>query len=119
VTLAHDRPTEANAGSDDTDPLVRIAGCAADRAWRDDVALELWIDAAWTPVAIRLEGVLDETTGVTLLRVVGDLLAEGRLDFTLDTRALRITSLGTAVMTGVGRQIRGSGGHLQWDGAAA
>ena len=49
-----------------------------DVAWRDDVALEMWIDVTSEPVSIRLAGVLDESTGANLFDVVADCMAQGR-----------------------------------------
>ena len=52
------------------DSAIRELRLEVDRAWRNDVALEMWIDVTSEPVAIRLEGVLDESTGANLLGVV-------------------------------------------------
>ena len=56
----------------------------------------MWIDVTSEPVAIRLAGVLDESTGANLLSVVKDCVAQGRLDFDLDTSASAYRRLGLA-----------------------
>jgi hypothetical protein len=96
-------------------PHVERSGREAERAWRSDVALEMWIDVTAVPVAIRLEGVLDEDTGANLVEVVRDCLSEGRWDFILDTSALRIARSGWVVMHRLREQVRVAGGHLHWD----
>jgi hypothetical protein len=84
-----------------------------DRAWRDDVALEMWIDESSTPVAIRLAGTLDESTGANLDRVVDECLAKGKFGFDLDARALHITRSGQVLMGRIRRRIAARGGHLR------
>jgi hypothetical protein len=86
-----------------------------DRAWRNDVALEMWIDVTSDPVGIRLAGVLDESTGTNLFDVVADCVAEGRLAFALDTSALQIGDSGWRVMDRIREQIERAGGKLHWD----
>jgi hypothetical protein len=86
-----------------------------DQAWRNDVALEMWIDVTSDPVGIRLAGVLDESTGTNLSDVVADCVAEGRLAFALDTSALRIGDSGWCVMGRIREQIERAGGKLHWD----
>jgi hypothetical protein len=86
-----------------------------DLAWRDDVALEIWIDATADVVGIRLEGALDEVTGTNLSRVIDECLSEGGTEFALDTRRARISRAGMAVMDRLDRKIGLAGGHLHWD----
>jgi len=86
-----------------------------DGAWRNDVALEMWIDLTSQPVVIRLAGVLDESTGTNLFDVVADLVAQGQRDFHLDTRALRLDGAGWRVMERIRRRIHGAGGRMHWD----
>jgi hypothetical protein len=86
-------------------------------AWRNDVALEMWIDVTSDLVAIRLEGVLDDSTGANLIDVVRECMAEGRWDFELDTSSLRIAGSGWAVLDRVREQVHAAGGHLRWDSA--
>ena len=83
VILVDEMPAEAGGGS--VNRSVAELRLEVDRAWRDDVVLEMWIDATSDPVAIRLAGVLDESTGANLLGVVEDCVAQGQLDFDLDT----------------------------------
>lgn len=87
-------------------------------AWKDDVALEMWIDVKPAAVTIKLEGALDEATGANLMGVVDSCLDEGVADFELDTRGLRIGHDGTAVMLRIRQRIVGAGGHMHWDRAA-
>ncbi len=90
-----------------------------DRAWRDDVALEMWIDESSTPVAVRLAGTLDESTGANLDRVFDECLAEGKFRFDLDARAVRITRSGRVVMERIQRRIAARGGQVRVRSAAA
>ncbi len=91
---------------------------AVDRAWHDDVALEMWIDVTSNPVGIRLEGVLDGSTGSNLAAVVDDCMAQGRWDFALDTGALHIACTGWEVIDRMRERVCAAGGHVYWDGAA-
>lgn len=54
-------------------------------AWKDDVALEMWIDAEQEPVRIRLAGTLDHKTAVNLVAAIDRLISEGCLDFRFET----------------------------------
>jgi anti-anti-sigma regulatory factor len=54
-------------------------------AWRDDVALEYWVDMEHVPILIRVAGTLDEATGPSLLSVVDDLLNQGVRHIGLET----------------------------------
>jgi hypothetical protein len=106
---------EAGGGSGPGDGSIRSLRHEVDRAWRNDVALEMWIDVTSDPVGIRLAGVLDDSTGTKLLAVVTDCVAEGRLDFDLDTSALRIVDSGWRVMGRIREQIERGDGKLHWD----
>ena len=112
MILLDESTLEAASGSG---PEVGSIRELVDGAWRNDVALEMWIDVTSEPVAIRLAGVLDESTGANLLNVVADCVAEGQKDFHLDTSALRICRKGWQVMERIRRQIHGSGGRMDWD----
>lgn len=109
---------EPGGGSGPGDAATRALRHEVDRAWRNDVALEMWIDVTSDPVGIRLAGVLDESTGTNLLDVVADCVAEGRLAFALDTSALRIVDSGWEVMGRIREQIERAGGKLHWDFSA-
>ena len=98
-------------------PHVERSIWESERAWRNDVALEIWIDVTVVPVAIRLEGVLDESTGANLVDVVSDCMSAGRWDFFLDTSSLQIARSGWAVMHRLREQVRDAGGRLHWDPA--
>lgn len=88
---------------------------AVQRTWRDDAALEVWVDVTSDPVGIRLAGVLDASTGANLLDVIEDCMAEGRLDFQLDTRALRVEGSGSQVLDRIEERLDGTGGRLHRD----
>ena len=111
MILVDEMPAEAGGGS--VNRSVAELRLEVDRAWRDDVVLEMWIDATSDPVAIRLAGVLDESTGANLLGVVEDCVAQGQLDFDLDTSALRVDSSGLVVIARLRAQIHDSGGRLR------
>ena len=107
----------------DQSPLEAVSASTADGsirelvddAWHNDVALEMWIDVTTEPVAIRLAGVLDVSTGANLFNVIADCLDQGQRDFNLDTGELRMEATGWQVMERIRRQIDGAGGHLYWD----
>ena len=111
MILVDETPSEVGGGS--VNWAVGEVRLEVDRAWRDDVALEMWIDASSDPVAIRLVGVLDESTGTNLLGVIKDCVAQGQLDFDLDMSALRVDSSGLMVIDQLRAQIRDSGGRLR------
>ncbi len=112
MILLDESTLEAAGGSG---PEVGSIRELVDGAWRSDVALEMWIDVTSEPVAIRLAGVLDESTGANLLNVVGDCVAEGQKDFHFDTSALHICGTGWQVMERIRRQIHRAGGRMHWD----
>jgi hypothetical protein len=87
-------------------------------AWKDDVALEMWIERGPSMVWIRLEGTLDEATGTNLARVVDSCLAEGTVDVELDTARLRIERGGSTAMDAIRDRVHAVGGQLYWDCAA-
>ncbi len=93
-------------------PQLRLA---ADRTWREDVALEMWVDTTADAVVIKLAGVLDGSTGTNLTDVVRGCQAEGKWDFVLDTGALRMDRGGWAVLNRLREQICAAGGRLHWD----
>jgi hypothetical protein len=90
-------------------------GMEADRVWRDDVVLEMWVDVSSDAVVIRLEGVLDRETAASLTNVVRDCLLRGQSDFILDTRAAAVTPSSWTVVNSLREQIRSAGGHITWN----
>ena len=104
--------TQSETGGGTGHDPIRDLRLEVDRAWRDDVALEMWIDVTSNPVSIRLAGVLDESTGANLLSVVRDCVAQGRVDFDLDTSALRVDGSGWQVIDRLRRQIHDFGGQM-------
>jgi hypothetical protein len=83
-----------------------------DRAWHDDVALEMWVDVTKLPVVVRLAGVLDASTGANLLDVVGDCMAQGQLDFVFDMSALCVDGSGWPLVDRIRVTVEGAGGRL-------
>jgi hypothetical protein len=98
----------------DEPPLPQLL-LAPDRAWREDVALEMWVEVTADVVVIRLEGVLDGSTGANLTEVVRGCQAEGRWDFVLDTGGLRMDRGGWVALNRLREQICAAGGRLRWD----
>ncbi len=87
-------------------------------AWRQDVALELWIDAQRDPVIVSMAGSLDATTAPSLVAAVRDLVEHGSGRVALETAARCITDAdGLAAIGQLRRQVRAAGGRLVWDGA--
>ena len=83
-------------------------------AWRDDVALELWVDAERSPVLLRLAGTLDESTSRSLLLVVGDLIDGGARHFELCSDGLRtVEPGGSAALVAAEGMVERSGGTLR------
>ncbi len=113
MILVEETPSDSGGWSGSPNVAVGELNLDVDRVWRNDVALEMWIDAASHPVAIRLAGVLDESTGANLLGVVEDCVAQGQLDFDLDTSAVRIDSSGVQVIDRLRARIHDSGGRLR------
>ena len=84
-----------------------------DSAWREDVALEMWIDTDRDPVTIRLAGTLCAATGANLASVVAELIAEGNHDFELQTPRLETSDGdGAAVLADIRRVVQHAGGRL-------
>ena len=82
-------------------------------AWRDDVALEVWIDIEHRPASIRLAGTLDGATTVDLISVVEELMANGHRSFVLDTRGLSMRGQeGTDALIALRDCVQRSGGQL-------
>ncbi len=114
-----DETSSETGGGPGPAPTILEERLEIDTAWRRDVALEMWIDVTTDPVAIRLAGVLDESTGANLLSVVEDCVAEGRLDFELDTNALRVDGSGRRVIEAIRAQVLRCGGRLRGDRGVA
>ncbi|MGD0746449.1 MAG: hypothetical protein ABSB68_01395 [Acidimicrobiales bacterium] len=112
MILLDELPSGASSGSS---PAVGSIRELVDGAWRNDVALEMWIDVTSEPIAIRLAGTLDESTGANLFDVIADCVARGGRDFHLDTSALRMDSAGWPVMERIRQRVHGAGGRVRWD----
>ncbi len=83
-----------------------------DSVWRDDVALEMWIDVTKLPVVVRLAGLLDASTGANLLDVVRDCMDQGQMDFDLDISALFVDGSGWPLVDRLRAAVHGAGGRL-------
>jgi len=73
-------------------------GSLIDPQWMMDPKLELWVDTEADPVVVRLAGMLDRSTAASVLAVMGELLDQGRRDFTLETTTLRLGAGGADVL---------------------
>ena len=108
---------ECGKPSRNSDPSVRGLLYQTGAAWMRDVALEIWIDVERVPVNIRLAGTFDETTSVSLISVVKELIADGRREFELQTPALYVPDeSGVSSLMELERAVESSGGRLMWDG---
>jgi hypothetical protein len=83
-----------------------------DCVWRDDVALEMWIDVTKLPFVVRLTGVLDASTGANLFDVVKECMDQGQLDFDFDISALCVDGSGWTLVDRVRAAVHGAGGRL-------
>ncbi len=100
------------------DSSATLVTCPSQSGWRDDVALELWIDVGRRPATIRLAGTLDGTTAVNLVAVVAELIAEGIREFDLHTEALSVPGAdGVGTLRELGLLVQRSGGCLTRDGS--
>ena len=46
-------------------------------AWREEVALEVWVDGGGPSIGLRLSGTLDQDTATNLASLVEELIGEG------------------------------------------
>ena len=83
-----------------------------DQVWRDDVALEMWIDVSSDPVVVRLAGDLEDSTGANLIGVVMECMAQGSLDFDFDISSLCVHRSGWALMDHIRTTVKGRGGRV-------
>jgi hypothetical protein len=86
--------------------------------WRNDVALEMWVDADGPPARVRLAGRLDRTTAWHLSSVVAELIADGVDDIDLQLGSLdTLDDSGYHTLVLVESALAGAGCHLTWDGS--
>lgn len=91
--------------------------CDERTPWKREVALQVSVDVEHVPVTVRLAGMLDGETAVNLVPLVAELMAEGYLDFELQTPALCVPSKSdVGDLNGLKRLVQNSGGCLAWDG---
>jgi ABC-type transporter Mla MlaB component len=84
-------------------------------AWRNDVALEIWVDGSGLSIGIRLSGTLDHVTATNLVSLVIELIEEGGRRFSLDIHGLYVADgTGHAALSEVRRLIQSAGGCLSW-----
>ena len=83
-----------------------------DQVWRDDVALEMWIDVSSVPAVVRLAGDLKDSTGANLIGVVMECMAQGSLDFDFDISGLRVHRSGWALMDHIRTTVKRRGGRV-------
>jgi hypothetical protein len=82
-----------------------------------DPILEMWIDYSRSPVAVRLDGVLDGATRSAFLSVMSDLMLEGVQTVVIDAGAVEIVdALGAEALAFCHRRLREAGRMLIWDG---
>jgi anti-anti-sigma regulatory factor len=82
-----------------------------------DPILEVWIDCSRSPVAVRLDGVLDGTTRSAFLSVMSDLMLEGVQTVVIDAGAVEIVdALGAEALALCHRRLRETCRILVWDG---
>jgi hypothetical protein len=80
-------------------------------------ALEIWLEDRELPVIVRLVGVLDRSTGASVLSIVGDLILEGVRLFLIDTERVEIAdAAGAAALALCQRRVREARGVFDWDG---
>jgi hypothetical protein len=114
-------PDEHQRGRREAHDVVEVTGdlaLVAERAWRNDVALEIWVDTTTEVVTLRLEGLLDGATGAHLSDVVRACQFDGHRAFILDTGGLHIDPTGWAVIHHLREEIHAAGGRLHWDSTA-
>ncbi len=92
------------------------ASCGCRGAWRNDVALEMWIDGT-EPIIIQLRGTLDRTTLSNLVSAVQELVAEGGRRFELEAHSLRIADdVDDGDLEDFARLLSRSGAQVRWSG---
>ncbi len=97
------------------DPIEKSVRFVSDD--KMDPTLEVWIDYSRSPVAVRLDGVLDGTTRSAFLSVMSDLMLEGVHTLVIDAGAVEIVdALGAEALALCHARLREAGRVLIWDG---
>jgi hypothetical protein len=97
------------------DPIEKFMRFVSDD--KMDPILEVWIDYSRSPVAVRLDGVLDGSTRSAFLSVMSDLMLEGVHTVVIDAGAVEIVdALGAEALALCHARLREAGRVLNWDG---
>jgi hypothetical protein len=78
-----------------------------------DPVLEIWVDDDTSPVSLRLRGLLNSTTRVPFLSLMGELLENGARRFLIDIRDVHVGEPGGRELLALRqRQVCDAGGTL-------
>jgi hypothetical protein len=94
-----------------TDPGPEI-GYLTDDGWRKEAALEIWVNTDTRPVTIRLSGVLNQSTALSVGSIIEELLDDGYRNFLVQIGRLEISDID--VLMGIERLMTTTGGSLCW-----
>ena len=87
-------------------------GYLTDDGWRKEAALEIWVNTDTRPVSIRLSGVLDRSTVVSVGSIAQELLDDGYRDFLVQIGQLEISDID--VLIDIERIMTTTGSSLCW-----
>jgi len=80
-------------------------------------ALDLWVDAAKSPIRIEMSGTLTDGTSRNIVPVVEEMLSNGERDLQLETHRLLVIDLRARErLLEIPKLVREHGGSLEWDG---
>jgi hypothetical protein len=80
-----------------------------------DPVLELWVNVETTPVTVRLAGVLDALTCVSVVPIIEELLAEGHRDFAMQVDEVEpLCAAGYASLVRIGLLVKCARGSVSW-----
>jgi hypothetical protein len=84
-------------------------------AWKMDPVLELWVNVETTPVTVRLAGILDELTCVSVVPIIEDLLAEGHREFAMQIEEVKpLCASGYASLVRIVLLVTRARGSVSW-----
>ena len=87
-------------------------GYLTDDGWRKEAALEIWVNTDTRPVTIRLCGVLDQSTALSVGSIIEELLDGGYRDLLVQIGQLEIPDIN--VLMDIERIMTTTGGSLCW-----